>query len=77
MIIDSLKGGKYVVVDEDVNDDELVKDANPISLKERLAKDVEGDEFTSNSFSEEDFATTQNEGLNELEQDGRRKRPQR
>jgi hypothetical protein len=54
------KEGKYVVVDEVVNDDEIVKDANPISLKERPAEDVEGDESTSNSSSEEDFATTQN-----------------
>jgi hypothetical protein len=59
------KEGKYVVVDEVVNDDELVKDANPISLKERPTKDVEGDESTSNSSLEEAFATSQNEGLNE------------
>jgi hypothetical protein len=71
------KEGKYVVVNEVVNDDEIVKDANPISLKERPAEDVEGDESTSNSSSEEDFATTQNEGLNEPQQDGRRERPQR
>ncbi len=65
------------VVDEVVNDDELVKDANPISLTERPVKDVEGDEFTSNFFSEEEFATPQEEGLNEPQQDGRRERPQR
>jgi hypothetical protein len=35
--------------------DELVKDVNPISLKARLAEDVEGDESTKNSFSEEEF----------------------
>ncbi len=34
------KGGEHVVVDEVVNDDELVKDANFISLNERLAEDV-------------------------------------
>jgi hypothetical protein len=47
------KEGKYVVVDEVVNevvnDDEIIKDANPISLKERQAEDVEGDESMSNS----------------------------
>jgi hypothetical protein len=37
-------------VDEVVNDDELVKDVNPISLIERPAKDVESDESTSNLF---------------------------
>jgi hypothetical protein len=37
-------------LDEVVNDDELVKDANHISLKERLAKDMEG---TLNFFMEE------------------------
>jgi hypothetical protein len=71
------KEGKYVVVDEVVDDDENVKDANPISLKKKPAEDVEGDESMSNSSSEEDFATTQNEGLNEPQQDGRRERPQR
>jgi hypothetical protein len=40
-------------------------------------EDVEGDESTSNSSLEEDFATTQNEGLNEPQQDGQRERPQR
>ncbi len=59
------KEGEHVVVDEVVNDDELVEDANPISLKERPAEDVEGDESTSNSSSEEEFATSQDEGLNE------------
>ncbi len=71
------KEGEHVVLDEVVNDDELVKDANPISLKERPAEDVEGDEFTSNSSSEEEVITVQEEGLNEPQQDGRRKRPQR
>ncbi len=73
----SSKEGKYVIVDEVVNDDEFAKDANLISLKERPAKDVEGDEFTLNSYSEEDFATTKNEGLNEPQQDGQRERAQR
>ncbi len=40
-----------------MNDDELVKDANPISLKERLMEDVEGDESTSNFSLEEEFIT--------------------
>jgi hypothetical protein len=71
------KEGKYVVVDEVVDDDENIKDANPISLKEKPPEDVEGDESTSNSLEEEDFATTQNEGLNEPQQDGQRERPQR
>jgi hypothetical protein len=44
------------VLDEVVNDDELVKDANRISLKKRPSKDIEGDESTSNSSSEEKFA---------------------
>ncbi len=48
-----------------MNDDELVKDANPISLTKRPTEDVEGDESTSNSLSEEEFATPQEEGLNE------------
>jgi hypothetical protein len=60
-----------------VNDEELVKDVNPIPLKERLAEDMEGDESTSNSSSEEKFAPMQYEGLNEPQQDGRRERPQR
>jgi len=57
-----------------VNDDELIKDANPISLIEGL---VEGDESTSNSSSEKEFVTPQDEGLNEPQQDGRRESPQR
>ncbi len=69
------KEGEQVVVDEVVNDDELVQDANPISLKERPMEDVEGDESTSNSSSEEEFATSQDEGFNESQQDGRRERP--
>jgi hypothetical protein len=44
-------------VDEIVNDDELIKDANPISLKERPTEDVEGDESTSNFSSEQEFIT--------------------
>jgi hypothetical protein len=64
-------------VDEFLNDDELVKNANCISLKERLVEDVEGDESTSNSSSEEEFAASQDEGLNEPQQDGQRERPQR
>jgi hypothetical protein len=71
------KEGKYVVLDEVVNDDEIVKDANPISFKDRPMEDVEGDESMSNSSSILFFAITQNEGLNEPQQDGRRERPQR
>ncbi len=71
------KEGEHVVVDEVVIDDELVKDADPISLKEKPTEDVESDESTSNSSSEEEFATSQDEGLNESQQDGRRERPQR
>jgi hypothetical protein len=41
---------EHVVVDEVMNDDELVKDANLISLKERPTEDVEGDESTSKFF---------------------------
>jgi hypothetical protein len=33
-----------------VNDDELVEDVNPIPLKERSTKDVEGDESTTNFY---------------------------
>jgi hypothetical protein len=62
-------------VDEFVNDDELGKDVNPISLKERLVKDMEGDESTSNFYLEEKFAPPQDEGLNEPQQDGQRKGP--
>ncbi len=65
------------IVDEVVNDDELVENVNLIPLKERLAEDVEGDEFTSNSSSEEKFALAQDEGLNEPQQDGQKERPQR
>jgi hypothetical protein len=68
---------KHVVVDEVVSDEELIKDVNLISLKERPAEDVEGDESTSNSSSEEEFASPQDEGLNEPKQDGRKERPQR
>jgi len=67
---------EHVVVDEVVNDDELVKDANPISLKEGSTEGVEGDESTSNSSSEEEFATPQDEGLNVPQQDGQKERPQ-
>jgi len=65
------------VVNEIVNDDELVKDANPISLNEGSAKGMEGDEFTSNSSLEEEFATPRDEGLNEPQQDGQKEKPQR
>ncbi len=65
---------EHLVVDEV---DELVKDVNPISLKARPAKDVEGDESTTNSSSEEEFASSQDEGLNEPQQDGPKERPQR
>jgi hypothetical protein len=57
-------------VDDVVNDDELVKDANCISLKERPMEDVEGDEFTSNYFSKKTIIPPQYEGLNEPQQDG-------
>ncbi len=53
-----------------MNDDELVKDANCISLKERPMEDVEGDEFTSNYFSKKTIIPPQYEGLNEPQQDG-------
>ncbi len=53
-----------------MNDDEVVKDANPISLMERLAENVEGDESTLNSFLKEKIVTPQEEGLNETQQDG-------
>jgi hypothetical protein len=66
---------KHVVVDEVVNDDELVKDANLISLNERSIEDVEGDECTSNSSSKGKFVTPQDESLNVPQQDGRRERP--
>jgi hypothetical protein len=71
-----LKEGEHVVVDEVVNDDELVKDVNPISFKERLVEDVKGDKSTSNFFSEKKIATSQDEGLNEPQQDGQRERSQ-
>jgi hypothetical protein len=64
------KEGEHVVVDEVLIDDQLVKDANPISLKEKPVEDVEGDESTSNFSLEEEFATPQDEGLNETQQDG-------
>jgi len=68
---------EHVVIDEVMNDDELVKDANPISLNEGPTEGVEGDESTSNFFSKEEFVTPQDEGLNVPQQDGRRERPQR
>ncbi len=71
------KEGEHVVMNEIVNDDELVKDANLISLKVRPVEDVESDESTLNSSSEEKIVTSQDEGLNESQQDGRRERPQR
>jgi hypothetical protein len=52
------------LVDEVVNDDDIPKDVNPIPLKERPSEDVEGDESTSNSSSEEEFILAQDEGLN-------------
>ncbi len=55
------------VVDEVMNDDELVKDANYIILQESPAEDMEGDECTSNSSLEEEFVPLQDEGLNELQ----------
>jgi hypothetical protein len=38
---------------------------------------MEGDESTSNFSSKEEFAPSQNEGLNEPQQDGQRERPPR
>jgi len=52
------------VVDEAVNEDELVMYDNPISLKERLAEDVEG-ESASNSYLDKEFVPLQDEGLND------------
>ncbi len=43
------------LVDEVMNDDDIVKDVNPIPLKERPAEDVEGGESTSNSLSQPYF----------------------
>jgi Fic family protein len=60
-----------------MNDDELVKDANPISLNEGSTEGMEGHESTLNSYLEEEFATPQEEGLNEPQQDARRQKPQR
>ncbi len=64
-------------MDEVANDDDIVKDVNPIPLKERLAVDLEGGESTSNFSLEEEFPPTQDESLNEPQQDGRREWPQR
>jgi hypothetical protein len=36
---------EHVVLDEVVNDNEIVKDANCISLKEKPLKDTEGDDL--------------------------------
>jgi hypothetical protein len=52
-----------------MNDDELVKDVNCISLKERPPEDVEGDESTLNTYSEK-FVPPEDEGWNEPQQDG-------
>jgi hypothetical protein len=52
-------------VDEVVNDDELVNHVNPISLKEKLMENVEGDESSSKKISKENFVPPQDEGLNE------------
>ncbi len=68
---------EHVVLDEVVNDNEIVKDANCIFLKEKPSKDTEGDESTSNSSLEEEFVPPQDEGLNEPQQDGQKERPQR
>ncbi len=46
------------VVDEVMNDDELVKDANPISLNEGSVERVEGDKSTSNSLLEKRICYT-------------------
>ncbi len=61
---------KHVVLDEVVNDDELVKDVNPIFLNEGLGEGMEGDGSTSKFSSEKEFATPQDEGLNEPQEDG-------
>ncbi len=58
-----------------MNDDEFVKDASHIFLKERLVENMEGDESTSNYSFSEKFAPPQYEGLNEPQQDGRKERP--
>jgi hypothetical protein len=68
---------EHVFVHEIVNNDELIKNANCISLKQKPIEDMEGDESTSNFFSKEEFATPQDEGSNESQEDGRRERPQR
>jgi hypothetical protein len=46
---------EHLVVDEI---DELVKDVNPITLKARPTEDREGDESTTYSSSEEEFASS-------------------
>jgi hypothetical protein len=53
---------EHLVVDE-------VDELNPISLKARPTKDVEGDESTTNSSSEEEFASSEDEGLNHNKMD--------
>ncbi len=61
------------VLNEVMNDDELVKDVNCISLKERPTKDVEGDESTLNTSFEKKIPP-QDEGWNEPQQDGQKKK---
>jgi hypothetical protein len=63
------------VVGEGVNDDELVKDDNRISLKERPMEDMEGDESTSNSSLKQNCVPSQYEGLKEPQKNGQRERP--
>ncbi len=64
-------------MDEIVNDDELVKDNNCISLNEKAIENMEGNESTSNFSSSEEFFSSKDEGLNESQQDGWKERPQR
>ncbi len=60
-----------------MNDDELVNNVNRMFFNTRSAKDVEGDESISNSYSEEKFAPPQDEGLNEPQQMDEEKGPKK
>jgi len=60
---------KHVVMDEVMNENQLVKVNNCISLKEKLLEDMEN-ESTSNFSSESFFVPPQDEDLNEPQQDG-------
>ncbi len=59
-----------------MNDDELVKDDNYISLKEKVMENMEGNESTSNSSFDFFSFSSEDEGLNESQQDGWKERPQ-